>query len=146
MRIDDLANADALPTLSAMLRFAGQRHRLIAHNIANISTPDFRPKDVSIKDFQRELGSAIDKRRQSFGGTRGELNIRQTRELRRDARGDLKLVPREAGRNVLFHDRNNRDLERLMQDLVENASAHRFAADMIRSRFDLLRTAISERV
>jgi flagellar basal body rod protein FlgB len=47
---------------------------------------------------------------------------------------------------VLFHDRNNRDLERLMQGLAENTTTYRVAADLLRSRYDVLRTAISQRV
>ena len=45
--IDGLNNADALPVLERVLQFAGQRHRLIVNNIANLNTPGFRPMDVS---------------------------------------------------------------------------------------------------
>jgi flagellar basal-body rod protein FlgB len=60
--------------------------------------------------------------------------------------GGLTLKPRTPSGNVLYHDRNNRDLERLMQDLSENVLAFRVASDLLRRENDLLRTAISQRV
>ena len=146
MMIRDLVTADALPTLAASMRFSAQRQPLIAHNIANITTPEFRPVDVSPKRFQKALAEAVDDRRRSFGGVRGDLDIAESREIRLNDRGDLELRPRAIGENILFHDRNDRDLERLLQDQVENVSAFRMATQLFRSRMNLLNTAISERV
>ena len=61
-------------------------------------------------------------------------------------RGGLVLHPEAMGANVLFHDRNDRDVERIMQELVENFMTFRFAADLLKSRFDLINTAIRERI
>ena len=47
MLIDHLLNADALPSLERTVQFAARRQELIAHNIANLSTPNFQPLDVS---------------------------------------------------------------------------------------------------
>ncbi len=146
MLIRDLITSDALPSLAASMRFASQRQRLIANNIANISTPDFRPTDVSPKKFQAALGDAIDRRRAQFGGVRGNLRFEETRDFRVGPRGRLELRPSPSGKNILFHDRNDRDLERMMQDLAENTASFRFSAMMFRSQMDLLNTAISERV
>ena len=60
--------------------------------------------------------------------------------------GRLRLDPRTSSGNILFHDKNNRDLERTMQSLVENASMFRVATDLFRNRTTLLRDAIAERV
>jgi len=150
--IGELTNGGAMPALEMTMRFAGARHRLIAHNIANISTPDFRPVDVSVNDFQRMLGEAVDKRREGgssgggAGAAAGELMWKETRELRRAPNGGLELRPGTASSGVLYHDRNNRDTERLMQDLVENATAFRVASDLLRSRYQMLNSAIGERV
>lgn len=143
--IDQLTNADAIPALEAMVQFAGRRQKLIAHNIANLSTPSFQPLDVSVPRFQRQLSEAVDKRREKYGGQRGELDIRDSREVRQTGIG-LELEGRPAGRNIMFHDQNNRDLERTMQDLAENVAVFRVASDLLKSRVDLLRSAISERL
>ena len=148
--IDQLDTAGALPALDKAIRFAGARHTLIAHNIANFETPGFQPVDVDPVAFQAELADAIDRRREgklgSRGGGHGSLRMESMREVEVAADGSLRLNPRTNSGNILFHDRNNRDLERTMQALVENASAFRVATDLLRNRTTLLRDAISERV
>ncbi len=147
--IGDVIGGGAVPALEMTMRFAGARHRLIAHNIANISTPDFRPMDVSVTDFQRELGAAIDRRRESgvnAARPASDLVLKETRELRRGAGGGLELRPATASPGILAHDRNNGDTERMLQDLVENATVFRVASDLLKSRYQMLNTAIGERV
>lgn len=144
MFIRDLTNADELPLLGESLRFAAQRQRIVAHNIANIDTPDFRPLDVSVGGFQRTLERAVEERRDRWGGFRGDLEMRQTPELRRNAHGLLDLRPQETGGNILFHDRNNRSLERLMQDLQENNAAFSVTVELMRSKMEQLRTAVDQ--
>jgi flagellar basal-body rod protein FlgB len=144
MLIADLTNAGAMPVLSESLKFAGARQRLLAHNIANLDTPDFRPLDVSVKDFQASLADAV--RRRAQDPAAGPLDFKGTREAVPMPGGGLTLKPRTPSGNVLYHDRNNRDLERLMQDLSENVLAFRVASDLLRRENDLLRTAISQRV
>lgn len=146
MFIDGLLNADSLPTLEKVSQFAARRQDIIAHNITNLSTPNFQPTDVSIADFRKSLADAIDQRRSRFGGVRGELEIKSSREVQIGADGRMALQPTTFGNNVLFHDRNNRDLERLMQELVENLTAFRVAGDLLKSRMQLLRSSIAGRV
>lgn len=146
MSIGDLTSSGAIPALEAAVRFAAQRHTLITHNIANLSTPDFIPLDVSVPKFQQNLREAIEARRGRSAGQFGELPLKDSDEVRVSPGGSLSLHPRSPSGNVLFRDRNNRDLERNMQDLVENTTAFRVASDLLRNRFDVLRMAISERV
>jgi len=143
--IKDLASSGAIPALELTMRFAGARQRIIAHNIANLDTPNFQPKDVSPRDFQEMLGEAIDARRSNNGGAAGDLEWRETRQVQRSPDGGLTLEPLADAPGVLFHDRNNRDLERLMQSMVENAGMFRVASDLLRQRYSMLRAAISER-
>lgn len=144
--IDQLSNAGALPSLELTMRFAAQRQQLIAHNIANVSTPDFIPLDASPREFQRVLGDAVDRRRGETGGMQGELAWDETRELTRDTRGELRIEPSTPSGNVLFQDRNNRDLEKMLQDLSENAAVFRTASELMRTQVNQLQRAIAERV
>lgn len=144
--ISELSTAGALPTLEAMLRFSGQRQRLIAHSIANFSTPGFVPVDLSPADFQRGLGEAVDERRGVNGGTTGELAWDGTREVRVGPGGAMEFRPSTFAGGVLGHDRNATDLERTLQDLVENAGVFRVASDFLRQQQSQLRAAIAERV
>ncbi len=145
LMISELINGGSIPVLEMTMRFAGQRQRLIAHNIANAETPDFQPADVSVSGFQKMLGEAIDKRRQGGKELSGTLSWGETSELKKNSNGTLKLKPGTPQEGILFHDRNNRDLERLMQDNVENGLVFRMSSELLRSRYDILRSAIAQR-
>ncbi len=143
--IDGVTNADAIPVLERLMQFTGRRHALIAHNIANLDTPNFRPADVSVEDFRAQLAQAVDERRDTHGNSGGNLAPRSSRQVEFTEDGML-LNPTPTGDNILFHDRNDRDPERIMQALVENFMSFRMAADLVKSRFDLINTAIRERL
>lgn len=130
------------------MQFAGKRQAILAHNLANVSTPMFQNKDVSVDGFRRVLGQAIDQRRAKYGGHRGEMRMRTTQEIRPNegAGGTLDLRPTTASGNILYHDQNDRDLERMMQDLAENVAYFRVASELYRSHMSQLRTAISLRI
>ncbi|MEL7482862.1 MAG: hypothetical protein AAFN41_00770 [Planctomycetota bacterium] len=143
--IDHVTNSGALPALERTIQFAGRRQSLLAHNIANASTPRFQHKDVSPAGFQQALREAVVDRRDRTGGTHGELKLEGTREFAVDERG-IRFTPgSQAGRGVLAHDQNNRDLESLMQDLTENQAAFRVATELMRTQVGTMRAAISER-
>ncbi len=146
MLANDVLNSGAIPTLEAMLRFSGARQRLIAHNVAGMTTPNFIPMEVSTSGFQKQLAKAIEKRQEETGGMTGELELPATREVSQRPDGSLKLTPQTPSGGILFHDRNNRDIERLMQDQVENLGVYRAASELLRSRMSQLRDAIGERV
>ena len=146
MFLNDVVNSGAIPSLSLTMQFAGRRQKILAHNIANIDTPNFRQKNVSTRDFQELLSEAIDKRRAKMGGESGPFEWKESREVRRGRGGSLNLTPRTDSRGILFHDRNNRDLERLMQDLTENMGVFRVTTDLLRNQFAQIKDAIAERV
>ena len=140
--IDGLTNSDALPVLERLMQFAARRQDLIANNIANISTPNFQPLDVSVSGFQEQLREAIDVRRT---GPAADFSVHSSSEVEFASDG-LKLNPTPLGKNILFHDNNDRSVESLMQDMVENLMAFRTASQLHKSRIDLLNTAIRERI
>jgi flagellar basal-body rod protein FlgB len=134
-----------MPMLEAMIRFSGQRQGIIQHNIANLSTPGYQHKDVDVGAFQDNLADAVESRARKNGGRNGALELHKSRQLRPSSDGGFRLTPQETDRGILFHDRNNRDLERQMQDLAENVATFRVASELYRSRSGLLRAAITER-
>ncbi|MDX2130552.1 MAG: hypothetical protein SFY69_00695 [Planctomycetota bacterium] len=145
MFLADLANSGSLPVLSATLSLAGQRQRLLAHNIANIDTPDFRPVDIDVNTFRAQLARAVVERRNATGGTHGALDLAPAHGPG-VAGAPAHPDARPLGGRVLYHDRNNRDVERMMQDLAENSLTFRLTTDLIRRENDLLRSAIAQRV
>ena len=135
----------AMPALERLMQFTGRRHAVLTNNIANLSTPYFKPRDLDPATFQVALGKAIDRRRGTATPVDGPLEIRDTRTLSFDQRG-ITARPRAINEGVLFHDENNRDLERTMQRLAENTMVHSAAIEMLRNQFQMLETAIRERV
>ncbi|MEM9373016.1 MAG: hypothetical protein AAGA55_05170 [Planctomycetota bacterium] len=147
MQISDLNSAGAMPALEMTIRYAGQRQRLLAHNIANINTPNFVARDVDPKAFQSVLSKAVSDRRERTGGAFGRLEWQETAQIQRDPRdGSLRLGATNPHGGVLRHDRNATDLERLMQDMVENLTVFRAATDLMRRQKSTLQAAISQRV
>jgi flagellar basal-body rod protein FlgB len=146
----DLANSGPMPVLSAMMRFTGQRQKLIANNIANLDTPFYQQQDVAPGAFQSALAAAVDRRR-SVGREDASLGEVEGKGFLLAPGGQLTLDPLRAARGnvasrgVAYHDRNNRDMEGLMQDLAENALAFRLASDLYRKHNDILRVAITQR-
>ncbi len=143
--IEGLFHHGALPTLERFVQFTGQRHRVLTHNVANMDTPFFRPVDLNPKAFQETLREAIDERRKRPMPLDGPLDLDDTRQLRFSEDG-VETRPGFRDQNILFHDRNNRDLERLMQDVAENTLAHNAGVEMLRNQFEMLKMAIRERI
>lgn len=135
----------SMPVLERMVQFTSRRHGLLLHNIANVSTPNFRPADVSPATFQAALRKAVDDRRNDGGAFSGGLNLHDTRELR-FTEDTVELTAEPAHDNILFHDRNDRSLEHQMKNLAENTMAHNAAIELLRNQFLLMESAISGRI
>ena len=142
MSLFRLVNSDGIDVLQRTMEFAGQRHALITHNISNLTTPNFQPVDVSPRSFQAAMQKAVEARREEHPGVQQmPLRPRDTREMTFHREG-MTLHPRAAEHNIMFHDRNDRDLERMMQDLAENSMVYRQMSEMLRNRYALMTAAI----
>ena len=53
-----------IPVLQEVVSFSQARHAVLAGNIANIDTPGYQARDLSVEDFQARLKQAIDDRDQ----------------------------------------------------------------------------------
>lgn len=142
--IQGMLNSGAIPALQRLVQFTGARHKVLTNNIANLSTPYFKPADLDTKAFQATLADAIDRRRSTAQPLTGELQMRNTTQIEFRPDG-IDVQPSATNDNILFHDQNNRDLERTMQRLAENTLTHNAAIELLRSEFDMMRTAIRER-
>ncbi len=63
-------NASLFKLLSARMGWLAQRQAILAQNIANADTPDYRPKDLRESDFQKLA--------QGFAGTPSRLAVQRT--------------------------------------------------------------------
>ena len=145
MFIGGLSNADSLPVVQRAMQFAARRHELIADSVANFDTPHYQHRDVSVESFQEGLREAIRERREAYGASGGALHLRDTTEVEVHA-DRLELKPSTGSGNILFHDGNDRDLERTMADMVKNFSMFRAMAQFMQSHYRMIDTAIAGRV
>jgi len=120
-----LFSSGSLPALEALLRFASERQRVIAGNIANVETVGYRARDLSESGFRQELARVF----------RGH-------DLGPDA---LRVGP-AADAGALKPGANNVDLEIEMAKMVRNNALHSTAASLLAHQYSLLREAISGHV
>jgi flagellar basal-body rod protein FlgB len=127
-----LINQGNAPLLEQMLEFSAARHKLLAENIVNASTPGYVQKDMSLPRFQELLRQRAEARRSAPPGATGFDDIRG--QLARPRWG------------ILFHDRNNRSMEHLMSEQAKNALMHQVAIELLRKQYASLESALKERI
>jgi flagellar basal-body rod protein FlgB len=132
--IDRLLDQGSAPLLEQTLRFTAARQSLIAENVVNVDTPNYRQKDLSVEKFQAMIRQRVEDRREAGPG---------------DARVGFDDVAAELEtpqRGILFHDGNNRSMEHLMSDMAKNAMMHNLCVELLRKQFQALELALKERV
>jgi flagellar basal-body rod protein FlgB len=139
----ELLESGPTPLLEKTLAFAEARQRMLATNIANLTTPGYHAKQLDTAAFQNALREAAQK--QSKGG--GSFALSSTREFRVDEHGLLKVTPSETpAENLLFQDGTNASIERQMAQLAENALLNQVSAELLKGYYDQLGKAIRGRV
>ena len=139
--IEGLHGSSSLPALERSLQYMSARQKLLAGNLANAETPGFRPVDVDPRAFQSSLREALDAGRTDGDGS---IVFDESAPVSFGESG-TELRPEVLADNILFHDGNDRSMERLMQRLTENVYAFRATAQLLRGQFETIRTAIRER-
>ena len=134
MFIERLLNQGSAPLLEQTLRFTAARQNLIAENVVNIDTPEYRQKDLSVEKFQALVQRRVDDRRDTRPGE-AKPNF-----------DDVAAELESPQRGILFHDGNNRSMEHLMSDMAKNAMMHNLCVELLRKQFQSLELALKERV
>src|SRR5687768_436867 len=131
MFIERLLNQGNAPLLEQTLKFTAARHRLIAENVVNASTPGYKQKDLSVEKFQEMLRDRVHVRKDAPPGSVGFSDIK----------GKLER-PRHG---MLYHDGNNRSMEQLVTDQAKNAMMHNLTVELLRKQYMSLESALKER-
>jgi flagellar basal-body rod protein FlgB len=131
MFIDRLVNQGNTPLLEQWLKFTEARHRLIAENVVNISTPGYQSKDLDPDKFQALLRERADARETGApGATRFD-----------DIAGQIESPER----GMLFHDGQTRSVEQLMSDQAKNAMMHNLVVEMLRKQYATMDMALKDK-
>jgi flagellar basal-body rod protein FlgB len=142
--IDSLLSSPTIRMLEQTMSFTEQRHQVLVEDIANIDTPGFVQRDLSVSQFQKTLREAVKRNRESFNDA---FAPESTDTLAFDPDGPgVQAVAQEKPVGVPFHDRGVRSMEYLMSEMADNALAHNIAAQLLKGRYDQLARAISMKV
>lgn len=128
MFIDRLLNQGATPFLEQTLRFTDARHKIIAEDVVNISTADYKQRDLSVEKFQKMLAEHAAAADRSGPGS---VDF-----------SDIANKPIENHHGILFHDGQTRSMEQLMSDQAKNALMHNVAIELLRHQFQIMQMAL----
>jgi flagellar basal-body rod protein FlgB len=143
MFLEGLINRTSVPILEKLASFTEARQRMLADNIANIDTPGFRTRHLSMESFQNALQEAS---RNRATDPSWRLEFPDSSEFDVDTDGFLRVFPTLEGRgNILFHDHSNQNVEQQMSLVAKNAYAHNMAVELLRHEFNGLTQAVRQR-
>jgi len=111
----------AIDVLEVSLRLLERNNHLLANNIANIDTPNFKPSHI---DFQESLRGALG---QTGGGGR---------------HGGLRVVMEEDGIESR-NDGNTIDIETEMMKLAENTNKYNIYSGLLNKKFDMMKKMLA---
>jgi flagellar basal-body rod protein FlgB len=132
-----IVDGTTVPLLEQVAAFGERRNLVLAGNVANIDTPNYKRRDLPVAEFESALRDAIragsDRRDEISGGPSGLPS-------------DL-LQAREAGSpSLTFQDNSDRSIEHEMMELTKNASLQSFAVELMNAQLAMLQAAIREQV
>ena len=126
-----------IPALEQAIAFSQNRHLLLAGNIANLDTPDYKTRDLSVEDFHQQLREAIESEN-SIGDNSDSIQSPGTRER---IHTEMQEV-RDVSKQILYHDGSDVSLEHQVTEIAKNQGMHNTAIALIRSQFHKLQAAI----
>ena len=136
--LSSMFQTSTIPVLEQVVSFAQARHTVLAGNIANLDTPGYKVRDLSVEDFQQRLQAALERRQDPpMFRSPGEPGGRHGRTL-----AEISKNPK----TILYHDKSNVGVEHQVTEMVKNQLQHNLALSLLTSQFRLLQTAISGNV
>jgi flagellar basal-body rod protein FlgB len=128
MVLDRLLNQGPLPILEQELSFTDARQQVIADNIANVDTPGYQQKDLSVDAFQSVLREKVSQQETAAPGSVRFDDIQE--EIENPISG------------IESHDGNNRSMEQMMTDNAKNALMHNLVVELLRQQYQTMQAAL----
>lgn len=141
MAFTDILNLPQNQLANQVIGFAAARQQVIANNIANIDTPGYRMHDLDVAKFEKALSRAVDRSRRSNANF-GSIQL-PSMEALSDPSGQ-RTAAAEDFRGIVFHDDNDRSIEKLTTAMLQNAQKQQQAVNILRSQVRLLRAIVAE--
>lgn len=142
--ISNMFDSSSLPVLEQVVSFTQARHGVLAGNIANIDTPGYKSRDLSVETFQSRLKEAVTARREAAESPTYAINAQLAGKPTGEGTDDWRLV-RDTKEDILYHDNHDVSLETQVTEITKNQSAHNLALTIMNAQFRMLRAAVTER-
>lgn len=123
-----------IPKFQKFLNLSSLRHKLVAGNVANVSTPGYEAKDIN---FDKEFARATE----AGAGLSGRI----THERHLPIGQHKDRAPRVHSTKVESGEMNSVDIDREIATLAQNELAYTVAARLIKGKFEGLRNAITSK-
>jgi flagellar basal-body rod protein FlgB len=131
-----IVDGTTVPLLEKVAIFGERRNLVLASNVANIDTPNYKRRDLPIEAFESALRDAI-----RAGSDRMDHPSASS-----GLPSDL-LQAREVGSpSLTFQDNSDRSIEHEMLELTKNSSMQGFAIELMNAQMGMLQAAIREQV
>ncbi|MBI9017094.1 MAG: flagellar basal body rod protein FlgB [Phycisphaerae bacterium] len=140
MIFESLLNRGSMPVLQQVMSFTEARHEVLANNVSNFDTVGYKMQDLAKDEFFAELNRAIKQR--DAGGAGAQLEMRNTSNIKFNNNSLRASVLESESNNILFHDKNNRSVEKQMAEMAKNTIMHDVVAELLRGKYNGLQTAI----
>lgn len=133
----DLDKINVLKAITRRMDWLGERQRVLAENVANADTPNYKPKDLKqvsfgelVRNSQLSGGAAVTQpgHFRSLGGRGGE-------QWKTAKSGNYETAPNG----------NAVNLEQQMMNIAENQADHNLMTSLYRKQVGLLKKAIGNR-
>lgn len=140
-------DASTISLLEKVAIFGERRHEVLAGNVANINTPNYRMRDLPVDAFRNALTQAVQQQQESdqVPDSLGSAETKAQKSIDELFPHTLFDAVKSPPANITFQDANNRSVEQQMMELTKNNMMQNFAIELMRAQYGMLQTVISER-
>jgi flagellar basal-body rod protein FlgB len=138
---EGIFQSTTIPVMEQVVGFTEARQNVLAGNIANLDTPGYKARDLSVEDFQNRLKHAVEARKTGSAYRspgEGPLPSSSSRNV------NIASVAKDS-KTITRHDGDNVGMEFQVSEMVKNQLQHNMALSIMVSQFRLLQAVISEK-
>ena len=140
------------PLLEQLAAFTERRHEVLTGNIANISTPDYKTRDLPVAKFQEALQKAVTNQRRQMQQPRSLTDVLSGASGGSGSSSSVQdnfpaelFQSVERSDNFTFLDGSNRNVEQEVMEMTKNSLIQNFAVELMIAQMGILQAVISER-
>lgn len=140
------------PLLEQLAAFTERRHEVLAGNIANISTPDYKTRDLPVAKFQAALQQAVAGQQRQAQAPRSLTDVLSGSPGGPGSSASVQdnfptelFEAVERADNFTFLDGSNRNVEHEVMEMTKNSLIQNFAVELMIAQMGILQAVISER-